>query len=553
VLRTIFNDIPSNSPLRQSFIRYFQSTPLTQGQVGTLLGIDRTSVGRAFNDDTNPTLRYYFRDLGFRRNRLGMKRPCLVNWFTRHCGVPSGRLKRYFESKGTALSMYLSYVVDCREKELPYVGYTTFHFERKRERIGILKGDIFSNPLVLEKAKRTKELNAIEEEAASVRASISEIEKQIEAENKKRHPKTAKLQGELEAKQLEIEDMTTEKQDLNDRLDAIDSELEEGKKRKEEYRKAHVELMLPKNKKKAIITFDFFSTGKLSQSDSKSEFSSSVMVIATPSKLVVPPALVQQQIQPIAPDSLLSPEVAELMLNRPTKEKVHVKRNESKINPKQSHVKYQASLDKATFMPPLEIRETADSPHYTYFHGLSNTTNDEDERVAQTHDYAVFALHYLLVKHKLLKDYDTVEIWSDGCSKHFKCYATHFYVAILKSLAALNLSWDFLPPNDAHNRADGAAAKLAVRIKQCVESTFLITEVGHIAAISGHLQNCYKFECAKELFPPRIDATPKPTTDSFIQDAWTIKYHPPRKEKRCGEKHGHCKSMWQFEMFRRFV
>jgi len=54
-----------------------------------------------------------------------------------------------------------------------------------------------------------------------------------------------------------------------------------------------------------------------------------------------------------------------------------------------------------------------------------------------------------------------VKIWSDGCGKHFKTYPTHFYLAELQQEFSIELKWSFLPANDAHNRADGAAAHLA--------------------------------------------------------------------------------------------
>lgn len=51
------------------------------------------------------------------------------------------------------------------------------------------------------------------------------------------------------------------------------------------------------------------------------------------------------------------------------------------------------------------------------------------------------------------------------------------------------ISWHFLPPRDAHNRADAAAAHFSTQITKAIRVTCLLNEVGHLQFISQNMKN----------------------------------------------------------------
>ena len=114
------------------------------------------------------------------------------------------------------------------------------------------------------------------------------------------------------------------------------------------------------------------------------------------------------------------------------------------------------------------------------------------ETITQTHDYLMYFLN-ILAEHGVFQQLDEIKIWSDGCSKHFKTYTTHYYMATLQEKCEVTFSWHFLPPNDAHNRADAAAANFSGTIKSSIRSTFILRELGHLAFVSSEMKNWYLF------------------------------------------------------------
>lgn len=116
--------------------------------------------------------------------------------------------------------------------------------------------------------------------------------------------------------------------------------------------------------------------------------------------------------------------------------------------------------------------------------------------MTQTHDYLMYFLD-LLLDIRVFDQHEYIKIWSDGCSKHFKTYPTHYYLGALQERSNSVFSWHFLPPNDAHNRADAAAAHFSGTIRRAIKSSFLLNEIGHLAYISAHMKNWFVF-----FFPP---------------------------------------------------
>lgn len=109
--------------------------------------------------------------------------------------------------------------------------------------------------------------------------------------------------------------------------------------------------------------------------------------------------------------------------------------------------------------------------------------------VSQTHDYVFWVLNFL-ADNGVFGGFGNVKIWSDGCSKHFKTYPTHYFIGSLQErLSTILFSWHFLPPRDAHNRADAAAGNFSRTIQRAIRNTYLLNEIGHLAYISSNMKN----------------------------------------------------------------
>lgn len=94
-LRDCYHSIPSNSPIRASFIKSIFPVNLEPQFIADTLDIDVSCVYKSLNSEVEH-LDYYLRELGFIRDRLGERRTDLEDWFVKRCGPPSGRHKRYY-------------------------------------------------------------------------------------------------------------------------------------------------------------------------------------------------------------------------------------------------------------------------------------------------------------------------------------------------------------------------------------------------------------------------------------------------------------------------
>src|SRR6187399_1994627 len=97
---------------------------------------------------------------------------------------------------------------------------------------------------------------------------------------------------------------------------------------------------------------------------------------------------------------------------------------------------------------------------YLFFVVNQKTGN---QKVQQTTTYVQWTLNFLQ-QHQFFLGFEFVKFWSDGCGKHFKTYETQFYMGMLQENVEAQLSWDVLPPGDAHNRCDAAAGHLHVHV-----------------------------------------------------------------------------------------
>lgn len=192
-------------------------------------------------------------------------------------------------------------------------------------------------------------------------------------------------------------------------------------------------------------------------------------------------------------------------------------------------MKSRLKKENAKSLPSVEVVDKKYIPNIAYFHCITKKKNNGQcvhfikiiyrfcqcsfcRNVSQTHDYVMFFMN-LLFDHGVFENFEFLKVWSDGCSKHFKTYPIHYYMATLQARvclifkylflvflylhphfqSGLNISWQFLPPRDAHNRADGAAGHLSQQINRAIKNTFLLTEVGHISFISQNLRNWYYY------------------------------------------------------------
>lgn len=100
--------------------------------------------------------------------------------------------------------------------------------------------------------------------------------------------------------------------------------------------------------------------------------------------------------------------------------------------------------------------------------------------------------------------------------------------------------WDFLPPGDAHNRCDAAAAHWKRPMKKLVRDFTVLTSVGHLAFACCEMRNSYLIEAEYTQFPDPLDCL---IEEPWMRDAFRFEYGTPYEDfKYC--KHiteGKCK------------
>jgi len=245
----------------------------------------------------------------------------LFGWFITRCLVPSGRKKRYY-MYGTPDSMWVEYMNYCVKLGEDYIDEDKFHKIREKERIGILKGDIFMNPL--------------KHDLAEAKSKLDELQKNPRPNQKQK--------TEIALTQKSIKDM--------------EAKLAWIAAKKKEYKDAHLNLENDNNR--AVITLDFFGTGKTTTSlgDDDGDFNDLILVIATKNELVIPKSLLDSQVDELTPASVFTKEISQQLLD-PEKSPRSTRGPYQKIEKEiTSHTQSLKKQRREREMPPVDVSLT---------------------------------------------------------------------------------------------------------------------------------------------------------------------------------------------------
>lgn len=480
-------------------------------QAAEALGLDRSTVSRASEYHDRPYVEFC-RQLGFPRRNREDAHKFLLDWLGNdaHCPIPSGWNRRCYT--GSPELMWAEYAAASLASSVAPLQFEAFHEVRRRERVGIRSGDIF--------------INRDEVELIEIRAKIEKGE------------------------------ATTE--EWQERIDELEKNLAFCKERKLYYREAHQNL--EGNTKKMVITLDFTAT----QTGMSDKFHDFVVVVCTDASLQLPADLTDSVIQPERPPmkKFIEKPVLEKRKRR-KKEEVQQLGGGRKLLPS-----FNQSLAKEKREPQLPQQQALGKkykPCSTVFHFVLRRTDDTP---GQTSPYVQWAMDYLLVLHDLGKDFEEIHLFSDGCGKHFKTYPTHWYDSIFSLFMVryladlqqrlrgkrsngnnsngnnnnspnirqleLRIHWDFLPPGDAHNRCDGAAAHWKQPQKKLVRDFAVLTTVGHLAFACARLKNCYLIEAECDNFPDPLECV---IEEPWMREAFHFDYGVPETAmKQCGHQ-----------------
>jgi len=70
-------------------------------------------------------------------------------------------------------------------------------------------------------------------------------------------------------------------------------------------------------------------------------------------------------------------------------------------------------------------------------------------------------------------------------------HQAHYYMGVLQPKLNLAITWDFLAPNEAHNRADGAAAHWKAPQKKLIKNFSVLSDIGHLAFACSKLETVH--------------------------------------------------------------
>lgn len=484
-------------------------TSLPVRQTAKDLGIGLASLSRA-SEYKDAKFVEYLRQLGFPRKNRADAHQFLLNWLANdaNCPYPSGSNRRCYT--GSPELMWAEYAAASLANSIAPLQFDAFHQVRRREHVSIREGDIF--------------INRDEVELAEIRAKIKSGESQAE--------------------------------DWQERIAELERNLTFCKERKLYYREAHQSLK--GNAKKMIVTLDFTAT----QTGMQDKFHDFVVVVCTDQRLRIPLDLENAVIEPEEPP--MKKKVVRPVLEkgkRKTKEQVMSLGGGRQLLPS-----FKASNAKAKKAAQLEQRVLeADKykPCSTVFHFVLRRTDDTPGQISS---YVQWAMDFLFGRHDLGQGFDEIHLFSDGCGKHFKTYPTHwydsfvrffilfyfifvFFFSLVRYLADLQqrllqrrinsantnnsnmhvepylrIHWDFLPPGDAHNRCDGAAAHWKSPQKKLIRDFAVLTTVGHLAFACTSLKNCYLIEADCAQFPDPLECV---VEEPWMREAFHFDYGVP--------------------------
>jgi hypothetical protein len=240
-----------------------------------------------------------------------------------------------------------------------------------------------------------------------------------------------------------------------------------------------------------------------------------VVVVATKEPLSLSDDLTDSRVVPIEPSSLSQTPTS---LPRVPKRK----RSLPQTKPSPSRLQQKKKMKNQPKLQVIDETPTTWKPHLTYFHFVLH--RDAVTPAKQTFDFVQWALEFLYEK-QLFSPFKNIKLWSDGCGKHFKCYNAQFYMSQFQEQLKVKLTWDFLAPSRAHNKADSAAAYLKGAIKRHVDNFYLLSRVTHLAFACSRLKNTFLIEADFEAFPEVENAAPMADI-RFMRDAFSFQYQP---------------------------
>ena len=94
---------------------------------------------------------------------------------------------------------------------------------------------------------------------------------------------------------------------------------------------------------------------------------------------------------------------------------------------------------------------------------------------------------------------------------------------------SLRIHWDFLPPGDAHNRCDAAAAHWKTPQKKLIRDFSVLTTVGHLAFACASIKNCYLIEAECTKFPDPLECL---IDEPWMRDAFHFDYGVPNTDTK---------------------
>ena len=497
-LNKFYHSIPEKSLFRTCILNQIFVDLPTQF-TSNVLQIQQQSVYKGLRNSSKP-LDYYLRDFGLIRDRLFETEVHVLNWFEENTKVHSGATKRLYV--GTPDIMFWDYYKDTKNKFFEPVSPQTFENIRKRERIGFKKGDIFIN-------EDDVELHDLKEKI------------QVDPQN----------------------------QQFKDRIKDLEEKLVFVKHYKNLYVQEHLDL--EHQPKKALSTLDFTN----SQTAMDCHWTNFVVVIAAQKLIKIPPSLIACLVTPIKPLTLtkIEPIQYEKKIKRRTKKEIIHSGIPGRVTKPENHTIHKKKVKCKRKLSLIEPGVTSRfKPPVIYFHFVVRRSDE----VHQTAPYVRWALDFLYIEHKLLayNGLDELGTWSNGCGKHFKTYPTHYYMGDLKRRLKniddfSDLYWKFLPPHDAHNRCDAAAATWLLPQRKKIRNFCLLKSIGHLQFCIGDLKNTFMIEAEINHFPEPQVVT---FDETFMRNAFEFSYSEPCLEiiyckHRCKNKqtcaHACCKDI----------
>lgn len=464
------------TPVRSALIKEL-ACGVGVNEAALVFDVHQSNVSRANSSGDRPFV-HYLRQLGFTRSTRSSSHQFLIDWLgdDANCPYPSGGNNRVFF--GGKDLMYAQYATSSLMKRIVPLNQITFHMVRKRERIGVRSGDIFISRDEVE---------------------LCELRRQLENDDVDNDVDVAAIKEKI----IEVEE-----------------KISFCSERKAYYRQTHQQLKGQSDV--MIMTIDFTAT-QTSMSDKFHDF---VVVVCTDMPLSIPESLSSAVIEPQQPPckNILTPIPTIEKTPRRTKQQIAQEGGGRDLLPSFSQSLKEGKKKRKLEQPELNSENY--KPNSTYFHFIIKR---DESTPGQTTPYVRWACDFLFRIHRLDVGFKLLHLFSDGCGKHFKTYPTHWYMADLQfhlrsRFPSIVIEWDFLPPGDAHNRADAAAAHFKRPQKKLIQNFCLLSTPGHLAFACSELNNFYMIEADYKNFPEKDDVI---IEEPWMRESFHFKYGDP--------------------------